>query len=113
MILGVIVTMATVWLASVLLPGIQVADTGAALIAGLVLSLVYLLVRPVVKMLTSPLNFITLGLVGFVVDVGMIYLCSWIMGDRFVVTGFLWAVLLSVIVNAVRSGIGGATEKRR
>lgn len=83
-----------------LMPSIQVASIGAALIAALVLGLVNTLVRPIVVILTLPVTLLTLGLFLLVIN-GLLF---WAVGsfvEGFSVGGF-WpgvfgAMLYSVI----------------
>jgi len=51
-----------------LMPSVQVASFGAALVAALVLGLVNALVRPVLVLLTLPVTVITLGIFYFVLN---------------------------------------------
>ena len=83
-----------------LLPSIQVASFGSALIAALVLGLANSLVRPVLVLLTLPVTLLTLGLFLLVIN-GLLF---WGVGsilDGFSVGGFwpgvIGAVLYSVI----------------
>lgn len=50
------------------IPGLHLAGTGTALIAGAILGLVNALVRPVLVILTLPLTLVTFGLFLFVVN---------------------------------------------
>lgn len=73
--------------------------------AGLVLGLVNTFVRPVVKLLTLPLNLITLGLFGLVVNALMLWLVSALV-PGFSVAGFgaaFWgALILSLIAGVIQ-----------
>jgi putative membrane protein len=83
-----------------LMPSIQVASVGSALIAALVLGLVNTLVRPILVILTLPVTLLTLGLFLFVIN-GLLF---WAVGnflDGFSVgsfsSGFVGAILYSII----------------
>lgn len=83
-----------------LMPSIQVASVGTALIAALVLGLVNTLVRPILVILTLPVTLLTLGLFLLVIN-GLLF---WAVGsflDGFTVanfwSGFFGAILYSVI----------------
>jgi putative membrane protein len=58
----------------------SVRDLRTTLLAALVLALVNAFVRPVVLVLTLPLNLLTLGLFTLVVNTLMVYLVVWILG---------------------------------
>lgn len=51
-----------------LVPGFVVADFGAAMVLVLVISLFNILVKPLLLLLTLPINFLTLGLFTLVVN---------------------------------------------
>jgi putative membrane protein len=83
-----------------LMPSIQVASVGTALIAALVLGLVNTLVRPLLIVLTLPVTLLTLGLFLLVIN-GLLF---WAVGsflDGFTVanfwSGFFGAILYSLI----------------
>ncbi len=78
-------------------PGITVASFYTALIVALVLSLLNLLVRPILFVLTLPITILTLGLFFFVLNGLMFYLASTIV-KGFTIDGFLPALLGSLIV---------------
>lgn len=79
-----------------IVPGISFAGFMSALIAAFVMGLVNLFIRPVLLILTLPLNLLTLGLLTFVINALMFLLVAKLV-DGFVVTGF-WAALLGSIV---------------
>jgi putative membrane protein len=83
-----------------LLPSIQVASFGSALVAALVLGLVNTLIRPLLVILTLPATLLTLGLFLFVIN-GLLFWAVGNMLDGFSVGGF-WpgvfgAILYSII----------------
>ena len=87
-------------LVSRFVPGFEVATFYAAVIAALILGLVNVLIRPVLLLLTLPINILTLGIFTFVVNALMLLLVSSIV-KGFSVHGF-WpafegAVLLWLI----------------
>lgn len=80
-----------------LVPGVQVASLWTALIAALVLGLVNALIRPILLILTLPVNVITLGLFTFVVNALMIWLASTVV-KGFDVAGFAPALLAALLL---------------
>lgn len=83
-----------------LLPGVRLSGFGAALIAALVLGLINTFIRPVLLLLTLPLNILTLGLLTFVINALLIMLTSAIVSG-FSVSGFWWALLFSLVLAVV------------
>ena len=83
-----------------LLPGVQVASFGAALVAALVLGLVNTVIRPILVLLTLPATILTLGLFIFVIN-GLLF---WFVGSfiqGFVVAGFWWGVLGAIVYSII------------
>jgi putative membrane protein len=85
------------WVAAVLLSGIDYDGAGVLIVASLVFSLVNIFVRPLVIFFTLPLIVVTLGIALFFVNLLMLYLTSWIVDD-FTIDGFGWAILATIIV---------------
>jgi Predicted membrane protein len=87
------------------LPGIHVASFLVALLVALVLGVLNTFVKPLLKILTIPVTFATLGLSLLVINVLMVYLTVFIV-DGFHVDGFLWALGFSIGLSLVTSVIG-------
>ena len=85
-----------------LLPGVTAASNQYALQAGLVLGIMYLLLRGPLQFLTKPLGCITFGLMGTVVDALLVLFCEWWMDGGFYVESFAWAIAAALVVNVVQ-----------
>jgi putative membrane protein len=96
-IIRTLISMLGLYLASVLIPGVQISGTGTFILAALLLGLVNGLVRPVAFLLTLPLTIVTLGLFLLVLNAAMFGLVA-AMLDSFSVAGFGSALLGSLIV---------------
>jgi putative membrane protein len=83
--------------------GIAARSLGAVVVAAALLGLINLIVRPVVRLITLPINLITLGLFGWVINGLMLWATSWLV-PGFTVNGFLPAVLGAVLL-AMISGV--------
>lgn len=83
-----------------LLPGIQLRGLGAALIVALVLGLLNTLIRPVLLVLTLPINVLTLGLFTFIIN-GLLFWVTARMVGGFEVSGFWWAVLGAIVYSLI------------
>ena len=98
----VLVSTLAFFLAAQLLP--IVASTPLHFLwAGIVLGLVNLMIRPVLIILTIPLNLITLGVFTLIINTWMIMLTSGLL-PGFYVPGFGVAFLVSLIVSLVNWG---------
>lgn len=83
---------------SYLLPGVTVAGFWSALWVALFLGLVNLVIRPLLILLTLPINILTLGLFTFVINALLILLASSVI-EGFDVTGFWVALLFGIILS--------------
>jgi len=86
------------YLASILIPGVQIVGTGSFIIAAVLLGLVNAFVRPVAFLLTLPLTIVTLGLFLFVLNAAMFGLVA-AMLENFSVAGLGSAILGSIVVS--------------
>lgn len=87
--------------------GVQVDGIGAALVAAAVLGIANAIIRPILLLLTIPLNIATLGLFTLVINALMLWGVSTVV-NGFHVSGFIGAFigsLLLTIVSAVLSAI--------
>lgn len=83
-------------LVSYLLPWVSVDTFVTALIAALVIGLVNAFLGNILKILTLPLNLVTLGLVALIINALMFWLASQFVAG-FVVTGVLGTFLSALI----------------
>lgn len=99
-------------LAAWLLPGVEAQDPHSAWVAGILLGLLYLLLRPLVKLVLSPLNCLTMGIIGFLADMGLLYLATdWLEG--FHIQGLSWLALTCGLVTVLREILGGLSRASR
>lgn len=82
---------------SYLLPGVELAGFLTAVLVALVLGLLNAVIKPILVILTLPINIMTLGLFTLVINALLILLASSII-DGFSVAGFWTALLFSLIL---------------
>jgi putative membrane protein len=84
-----------------LIQGIRLSGFAAALVAALVIGLLNALVKPVLLILTLPINVLTLGLFTFVLNAFILWLAAAMVPgfaiDRFFPTAILAAVVMALI----------------
>ncbi len=73
-----IVTILSILLLSWFLPAVSVANTVTLLLAGIVLALLNATVRPFLKIIFLPINVVTLGLFGWIINVIVLYIAMWL-----------------------------------
>jgi putative membrane protein len=84
------------YLTALVLPGIELRGVVPTLLAALVLGVVNAVIRPLLLLLTLPLNLLTLGLFTFVVNALMLLLTAALV-PGFVVRSF-WSALAGAVV---------------
>lgn len=92
-----IAIIAAIYLAS-LLPGtVHIRSLGAVLVMGVVLLLVNLLVKPILVLVTLPLNILTLGLFGLVINALTIMIADGLVSGVSM-GGFINSLLTSLLI---------------
>ena len=85
-----------------ILPGTTVVDFTAALVVALVLGIINALLKPILLILTLPINILTLGLFTFILNALLIILVSNVVSG-FIVDGFLAALIFGIVLSVVNT----------
>lgn len=94
-ILKFLLTAVLVYGLSHLLPGVVLNGVGSAAVLVIVLGILNATIKPILKILSFPINVLTLGLFSLVINVIIIKLADYLM-TSFSVNGFLNALLFSL-----------------
>ena len=86
--------------AAYLFPGIHVSSFGSAFISAMVLGILNAFFRPILIILTLPINILTLGMFTFVINAFLLMMTSGVIGGL-IVDGFGSALLGSLIISLV------------
>ncbi len=105
-----VINAATLLLIALYVPGIEIAGWYTAFITILVLGLVNAVIRPILMLLTLPINILTLGLFTFVINALLFWFVSSFI-DGFVVSGF-WPALIGAFLLTLISWLTGSLLKR-
>lgn len=97
-LLRTLITAIGLWLASAVIPGINIETPGTLILAAILMGLVNALVRPLAILLTIPLTILTLGIFLLVVNAAMFGLVAAFL-DGFSVSGFFAALFGWLIVS--------------
>ena len=111
-VIRVLITGIAVFLAVMIVPGLEVDSFPAGLAAVLVLTFLNLLVRPILFVLTLPLIVLTLGLFLIVVNALLLELTAYLV-EGFSVTGFWPAVGGAVVISLVTMILNAWTSDHR
>jgi len=106
LVLTWIANSAAIWIAAYLFRGVSVASWTDAFVAGLVLTLVNAIVKPILLILTLPITLVTLGLFYFVISAACLGLTARLI-DGFSVTGWFNTIVASILISLVSTIIQG------
>jgi putative membrane protein len=95
-----IISTLAILLAAYLIPGIGVSGVYIAIIIALLLGLINAVIRPIVVILTLPINIVTLGLFTFIINGFFFWLLSTFI-KGFQINGFWTAVLGALVVSII------------
>jgi len=85
-----------------IVPGVQVDGYGTAIIAAVLIALANATIGFILRIMTFPVNFLTLGLVSFIITVLMILLVDNLMAG-FNTSGFWAAAFLAIVVALIKA----------
>lgn len=121
-----VVTALALWVTALILPGMHLGDDSAPLLTqiltilaiALIFSLIDLLIRPILTVLSLPITCVTLGLFLLVINALMLLLTSWVsglFGLTLTFDTFWWALLGGIVVGLLTSIVeavaGGGDER--
>ncbi len=104
-IISLIINAIAVLLSAYIVPGVMVDSFLTSVLVAVVLGLLNAVVKPVLVLLTLPVNILTLGLFSLVINVIILYLAAAVI-PGFRIDGF-WAALLFSIILSIVVGIFG------
>jgi putative membrane protein len=94
-----IVSAIAIGVAAYLIPGVTV-DLVNAFVLAIVLGLINAFLRPIISILTLPLNIVTLGLFSLVTNALLVMLADYLV-PGFSVDGFVSALLFAIVISLV------------
>lgn len=94
-----------------LVPGIEVGSLQSALIICVIMALINIFIRPLVTFITLPINLLTLGLFGFIIN-ALLFLLAGYFAPGVAIDGFWSALLGSLLLSFLGLAIDSITERR-
>jgi putative membrane protein len=93
-----LVTALSLLIVDIIFPGVSIANFPSALVAAVAIGLVNAFIRPIVQLLSIPINFISLGLFSFIVN-GILFWLTSLIVPGFSVSGLLEFILAPVVLS--------------
>jgi len=106
LIVSFVVTVVSLYLVSLIVPGIYFDNTFSIIVAGLIFGIVNAIIRPFFMFFSLPLIFLTLGLFTFIINGLMLLIVSKIV-PGFHVLSFWDAVFASIVLSLLNLIIKG------
>jgi putative membrane protein len=92
----------SIFITAYILPGVHIGSIGTAFVVAIVLGILNFLVKPLLIILTLPINILTLGLFTLIINAILILLVSRIV-PGFTLDSFLWAIIFSIVLSLIFS----------
>lgn len=101
-IVGIFVYAVVLMMASGLFEGFYVQNLFFAIIASLILSLLNATIKPLLIVLTLPLNIVTLGIAYPLVNVILLQFCDFLMGNALDISGFFAPFFIAIFISFMK-----------
>ena len=93
-----------------ILPGISVENFFSAILVAIVLGLINVFIKPILLLITLPINFLTLGIFTLVLNALLLMLAGYVT-PGFEVDGFWSAFFGALILSILSAGINNFSKK--
>ena len=94
---------------SAFIPGFYVSSFCGATGAAIILGLLNIFIRPILTLLSLPVNLLTFGLFSIVINGIILSLTSGFMGDSFDFSSFWTTLLVAILMSLINSFIDSRT----
>ena len=100
MIMQLLISAFAFYVTAYLIPGFVISGWQALVVISIVWGVLTLIIRPILILLTLPINFLTLGLFTFVINALLLMLMTKIV-PGFSISGFGTALLAAIVLSVV------------
>lgn len=112
LIMKLLINGVAVWISAWVIPGVRVENLLVAIVVAVMLAVVNNFVRPLLILLTLPITVLTLGFFILILNALMVLLVAWLV-PGFVVAGWGWGLLFSIVLWMVNSVLMGMTKREK
>ena len=107
------VTVAAVPLCAEYMDGVHMGSWTSGVLIGAILAALYMVLRPVIRLLLKVINWLTLGLLYVGVDAWLVWTAAGMMNGAVTLDSFWWALAVAAVVNVARTVVGALTNSLR
>lgn len=106
MLINLIINALAFYVTAYIVPGVKIENFQSLAVVAIIWGVLSIILRPILILLTLPVNIMTLGLFTFVINAFLIMLTSSIV-PGFKVEGFGTALLAAVVLSVLNVVLGG------
>ena len=108
-ILRFAVTVAAIPLCAQYMDGVHMTDWPHAALIGAILAVLYMVLRPLARLLLKVVNWLTLGLLYVAVDAWLVWTAAALVENSVQFQNFWWALAVAAVLNAARTAVDAMT----
>jgi len=112
-ILRFAITVAAIPACAHLMDGVHLLNQHNALIVGGILAIIFTVLRPLMRLLLSVLNFCTLGLIYVAIDAWLVGTAAALVDNSVAFDSFWWTLAVAIAINAARTLVDAVTGDLR
>lgn len=109
LLISLLINALAIFITASILPGVHLANFWTAIVVTIIMGIINVLVKPIVLLLTLPINVITLGLFTFFVN-GLMILLVQALVQGFSVDNLVWAIVFSIVISIVNGILQSLTK---
>lgn len=100
LILKLALNVGALFVVAYLVPGFRLDSIWSGVVAAVVIGIVNTFLKPILQIIALPLSIVTFGITAFLINVGLLYLCSHLV-KGFYIQSFLTAAIASLVLSLV------------
>lgn len=105
LLMRLVINVFALYVVEYLVPGFRLENIWAATVAAIVIGIVNTFIRPVLQIITLPISIVTFGLFALLINVGLLYLASFVV-PGFEIANFFTAFVASIVLSLVSWFLG-------
>ena len=98
-----VITVAALPVCAKFMDGVHLVDMHNALVVGVILAVIFTVLRPLMRLILSVLNFCTLGLLYIAADAWLVWTAAHYVENSVMLESYWWALAVAVAINAART----------
>lgn len=102
-LLRFVITVAAIPLCAEFMDGVRMLDMHNAIVVGAILAVIFTVLRPIMRLILSVLNFCTLGLIYIAADAWIVWTAAHYVQNSVAFESCWWALAVAVAINAART----------